>query len=325
MQRLIKNAAGTVTHVWEVGETATDPTGTPTYTVVDANGGSVASGSATLPADGSGRTTLSLAAQTLTRLLTVTWSATVAGVPRVEADTVEVVPGFFFSLKTGRDSDSSLADTSKYTTQQLLDKRIEVEQEAEDICDQAFLPRYARVVLDGSGASTLLLRHPDPQRSVANVRTIRRIAVAPQLDETFVDFTAGQLADVAVSADGTLRRSSGDIFTEGRSNVVVEYEYGLSTPPVGLVTAALIRFRSRLNLFRTGIPDRASSFTAADGGTYRISLPDAWRTGIPEVDAAYSRYSRRARTGPNGGPVPASRTLSYEPQRFSLFHRPGRW
>jgi hypothetical protein len=293
--------------------------------VVDANGTAVVSGNASVAGGGSGITSFTLAAQTMTRLLTVTWSATVAGVPRVEVDVVEVVSGFFFSLKTGRDSDSSLADTAKYTTQQLLDARLQVEQEAEDICDQAFLPRYARVVLDGTGNSTLLLRHPDPQRSVASVRTIRRISVAPQLDETFVDFTAGQLADVSVSADGTLRRSSGDLFTEGRQNVVVEYEYGLSTPPVGMVTAALIRFRSRLNLFRTGIPDRASSFTAADGGTYRISLPDAWRTGIPEVDAAYSRYSRRARTGPNGGPVPASRTFSYEPQRFSLFHRPGRW
>jgi hypothetical protein len=325
VQRIIKNAAATITHVWEVGEQVTDPTGTPTYTVVDANGTSVASGNATVPGDGSGRTTFSLAAQTLTRLLTVTWSATVGGVARVEVDQVEVVSGFFFSLAEGRGSDSSLADTSKYTTQQLLDKRSEVERECEQICDRAFLPRYARVVLDGTGASTIVLEHPGPERSVADVRAIRRISVAPQVDETFVDLTAGELADVALLDDGiTLRRSSGNVFTGGWQNVVVEYEYGLSGPPDDLVTAALLRFRSRLNMTRSGIPDRATSFQSADGGTYRITLPDAWRTGLPEVDAAYSRYSRRARTGPNGGPVAASRTYSYQPQANSLFHRQGR-
>lgn len=326
MQRVMKNAAATLSHLFYApdSETLTDPTGTPTYTIVDANGTSVGSGNATVVGGGSGQLTAPLAAQTATRLLTATWTAVVSGAQVIEVDQVEVVSGYVFGLKQGRDSDSSLVDPAKYPTADLIVKRTEVERELENICDRAFVPRYARVVLDGSGTSRLILRHPDPERSVADVRTIRRVSVAPDLDETFVDLTAGQLAGVAIEGGDTLRRTDGTIFTEGRSNVVVEYEYGLSSAPEDLVTAALIRFRSRLNLHRTGIPDRASSFTAGDGGTYRISLPDAWRTGIPEVDAAYSRYSRRVRTGPNGGPVPASRTLMYEPQRDSLFHRPGR-
>jgi hypothetical protein len=65
------------------------------------------------------------------------------------------------------------------------------------------------------------------------------------------------------------------------------------------------------------------SFTIADGGTYRLSLPDEYKTGIPDVDGPYARYSRRARgaTGTAGGQgAPASRTLTYTPQRNSLFH-----
>lgn len=320
------NAPSTLTHVFYANdtETPTDPTGTPTFEVVDAAGTAVDDGDALITGDGSGTVTASLAAQTATKLLTVTWSATVGGVALVETDVVEIVSGWYFSLAAARNSDASLADVAKYTTAEIRDVRSEVETELEQICDRSFVPRYARVTLDGTGSSTLQLTHPDPDRSVFDVRTIRSVKMATEVDETFVAFTTDELDDLAIGPDGTIRRSSGAIFTEGRDNVVVEYEYGLSVPPPDLVKAALIRLRSRLNLTRTGIPDRATSYQSADGGTYRITLPDAYRTGIPEVDAAYSRYSRRVRTGPNGGPVPAGRTLMYEPQRFSIFHRPSR-
>ncbi len=73
---------------------------------------------------------------------------------------------------------------------------------------------------------------------------------------------------------------------------------------------------------KTGIPTTASSFTVADGGTYRLDLPGAWKTGLPQVDAVYARYSRRsgAGTGTTGRQVPASRQLNYDPQFSSLFH-----
>jgi hypothetical protein len=68
---------------------------------------------------------------------------------------------------------------------------------------------------------------------------------------------------------------------------------------------------------RSGIPDRVTSYTAVDGGSYRLALPGAYATGIPDVDAVYSRYSRRMRTGTQamgGGAVPAGRTYTYNPQ-----------
>lgn len=322
LTRILKGAASTIEHTFVVDETATDSSTTVTYAVVDAAGESVASGNATSAGVDTGRYTFTLPAQSALGRGTVTWSATIGGAAISEVDHFEVVGGFFFTLKQGRDSDASLADAGTYTTADLRAKRLEVEVECETICDRAFVPRYERVVLDGTGTSSLLLRMSDPVRSVADVRAVRSVSVAPAIDETFVDFTAGELAAVAWSQDGTLRRTDGSVFTEGRRNVVVEFEYGLDFPPQGLVTASLTRLRSRLNVTRSGIPDRASSFTVAEGGTFRLDMPGAFKTGLPEVDAIYARYSRRSGsgTGSTGRGVPASRTLSYDPQRYSVFH-----
>jgi hypothetical protein len=316
LTRVARTSAAVLSHTFYVDETSTDSSSTVTYAVTDANGTAVTAGNATHGA--TGVYTFALPGQARLSLLTVAWSATIAGASVIEYDQVEVVGGFFFTLAEGRGSDTSLSDTSKYLTADLADKRVEVEQECETICDRAFVPRYARVTLDGTGHGDLVLTHPDPDRTAAHVRTIRRVSMAPRADETFTDFTVAELAAVRVADDATLRRLDGALFTEGFANVVVEYEYGLDAPPEDLQQAALRRFRSRLNMNKTGIPDRATSYTLTDGGAFRLSMPGAWMTGIPDVDAAYARYSRR--DGAGGRKVPASRTLSYDPQFGSLMH-----
>ena len=317
--RVARTSVAVLSHTFEVGETLTDATGTPTVAVTDATGAAVSSGNATHTTPGT--YTYSLAGQSSLGWLTAAWSATIAGASVVQSDQVEIVGGFFFTLAQGRGSDDSLADTSIYQTADLELARLQVEQEAEAICDRAFVPRYLRMVLNGTGNSDLVLAHPDPDRTVAAVRTIRSVRMAPRADQTFVSFTAAELAALTVADDGTLRRQDNRVFTEGFQNIIIELEYGLDAPPPDLVQAALTRFRSRLNFNRSQIPDRASSYTAADGGTYRLSMPGPWQTGIPEVDATYARYSRRSTgTGPTGRRVPASRTWNLDPQRASLFH-----
>lgn len=322
LTRVLQNAAATLEHTFYIDETATDSSTTVTYAVVDANGTSVASGNATSGGVGTGLYSFTLASQPTVKRGTVTWSATIGGAATSEVDYFEVVGGFFFGLKQARGSDSSLSSTSTYPTADIKARRLEVEVECETICDRAFVPRYERVVLDGSGTSTLLLRMSDPVRSVADVRSIRAVSMAPEVDETFVVFTAAELAALAWTTDGQIRRTDGNVFTEGSRNVVVEFEYGLDAPPAELVTASLTRLRSRLNINKSGTPDRASSFTVVEGGTFRLDMPGAYKTGLPEVDAVYGRYSRRsgAGTGGKGRGVPASRTLSYDPQHSSLFH-----
>lgn len=324
--RVQRTAATTLTHTWYAPgtETLTDPTGTPTCTVTAADGTAVASGAVTLVGGGTGQTTSVLAGQANTNLLTVAWTATVAGASMTEYDTVEIVGGFFFTIPEGRASDVSLADTEKYTTTDLEWARAATEFECEQICDRAFVTRFAYVILDGTGTSQLVLQHPDEGRSVRDVRTVRSVAMAVEVDETFTAFTAAELADLAMSRDGTLRRASFDVFTGGWQNIRVGYDYGLQTPlPADLKRAALTRFRTWCNVAKSGIPDRATSYTTVDGTSYRIALPGAFATGILDVDAAYSRYSRRARTGTaamGGGAVPAGRTYTYDPQFYSMFH-----
>lgn len=322
LTRIAKSTAGTLSHTFVVDETPTDSSTTVTYAVVDAVGTAVVSGNATLVDPGTGTYSFVLAAQSALKALTVTWSATIAAAATTQTTYAEIVGGHFFTLQAARGSDASLADNSDYTLQELTDARLEVEAECEHICDLAFVPRYDRVILDGTGSGELVLKLSQRDRSVAEVRTVRSVRMADSVDGTFVAFTAAELADLAVTADGTLIRTGGDSFTEGRRNVIVELEYGLDRPPADLVRQALVRFRTALNTHRSGVPDRASSFTVEAGGTYRLDMPGAFKTGIPTVDAAYARYSRRSTgSGPTGRAVPASRTLTYAPQAASLFHR----
>lgn len=320
--RVAVTVPATLSHLWYVGEVATDPTGTPTVAITAADGVAVQSGSATIVGSSTGQTTFAMNAVATLEYLTVVWTAIVGGVSRVETDYVEVVGGFFFTLAEGRASDSSLSDLVKYPAADLAVARYEVETECEAICDRAFTPQYARVVLDGTGSRDVLLEHPGVDRSVADVRTIRAVRMANRADETFTVFTAAQLAAVQITEDGMLRRVDNDEWTEGLRNITVEYEYGLSAPPPDLRRAALVRLRSRLNIHKTGVPDRAMSYQVDNGGTYRLSLPGAWTTGIPEVDGPYQRYSRRPGEDTSGGSntAPASRVFSYDPQRFSLYH-----
>lgn len=314
LTRILKTAAATLEHTFHVGETGTDSTTTVTVSVTDANGSSVASGNAT--SAGAGRYTFALAGQSQTRHLTVAWSGTIAGAAVVEADSVEIVGGFFFSLVEGRASDATLADTGKYPTAALIEKRLEVEVECEEICDRAFVPRYKRLVLDGTGNSELMLS------GVNDVRSIRSVKMAPSIDGTFTSFTAGELAKLAITPDRVVVRTDGNVWLEDRSNVIIELEYGLDAPPEDLKRASKTRFRSRLNQAKSGIPERVMSYTTADGAAYRLSIPDAYRTGLPDVDAAYGRWSLRSGVGSteDARDVPASRLLNFDPQNYSLFH-----
>jgi hypothetical protein len=323
--RVARTAATTITHVFYAPgtETLTDPTGTPTYVVTDSAGATVASGNGTVVGGDSGEVTVALAGQANLDLLTVAITATVSGASVTEYDTVEIVGGFFFTLAEGRASDSTLADTAKYPTSALELARAATEWECEQICDRAFVQRYAYVTLDGTGTSQLILDGPGKDRSFRDFVSLRSVSMADQVDETFTAFTAAELADVAVAQDGTMRRASGDYFTAGWSNVRAGYVYGGSRGlPGDLKLAALIRFRTWCNVFKSGVPDRVTSYTTVDGSTYRIAMESTYRTGIPTVDAIYTRYSFRDRSGPNGagGPMPAGRTYTYNPQAYSLFH-----
>jgi hypothetical protein len=324
LTRVARSAPASLTHTFVVGETPTSATGAVTVTITDANGTAVVTNAATVLGQ-PGVYTYALAGQAALARYSVAWTGTFSGSAVTETDWVEIVGGYFFTLADARASDPSLADATKFPTAALASSRQEVEDECEMICDRAFVPRYRRAILDGTGAPDMLLTDfiwSADGRSAADIRLIRSAKIAPTVAQPYVPLTALQLTATTVTADGMLRRVDGGIWTEGIQNIVIEYEYGWDSPPSELVRAAMVRLRDRLAIPLTGIPDRASSFTAVDGGTFRLDMPGAFKCGLPMVDAVYSRYSRRSGSGTGTGRhVPASRTLSYDVQSNSLFHQ----
>jgi hypothetical protein len=315
-QRILRGPPATLQATFSdsVGSAA-DPAGPVTVTVTTAPGATLlAAAPASLTGSGSGDVTVALtAAQTASLgLLTAVWTDEASG--STVTSHHEIVGGFFFSLAQARASDDTLANTGKYPDATILAKRLEVEGECEYICDLAFVPRYRYVVLDGTGTTEILL--PDNE-----VRTILSATVtvnAGTSSPTSTPLSAADLASLAYD-DSLVARTNFQSWDIGQGNIAVEYLHGLDIPPADLQDATLLRLRSRLNLRKSGTPDRATSFTsAADGGTYRLDLPSRYKTGIPDVDATYARWSRRS-TDANG-PVAASRTLHFDANRSSLYH-----
>ncbi|UUV34382.1 hypothetical protein NQK81_13305 [Amycolatopsis roodepoortensis] len=313
LTRVVTGQPVTLSHTWLTNEdTPTNATGNVTVSVTDPAGTVVTSGTAAN--GGTGVYTFVLPPQASLTLLTVTWSATVAGYPVTARGLVEVTGGMFFTIPQIRAADAALADEDRFPTAALIAARLETEIECEDICGRAFVPRYWRETVDGTGTSDVLLGRPD-------VRVITAAAVRSRAGQPLVPLTSAQLAGLVVTADGMLRRTGMDFWTEGVRNVQVDLEFGWDAPPPPLLEAALVRLRSLATKHKTLIPDRASSFTAIDGGTYRLTLPKRKATGIPDVDAVYARYGLEAEDGSAGGSAaPASRQLNFDPQYWSVFH-----
>lgn len=230
--------------------------------------------------NGTYRYALSAANNTTTNLLTATFNAT----NTVATAVFEAVGGFYFSAVAAREFDSSIT-TTNFPNATVRQYRDIVETECEWITGTAWVPRYKRLRVDGSGNGTLNLPVWNPR----SVRSVRHYTSAT----AYTELSADELAALEVKEWGRLSRLDGGVFTAGANNVVVEVEHGYDRPPADLREATLKRLRYLLNNVKSGIPDRATSFTVSDVGVFSISTPGqrgAW-TGIPEVDAVYDRYS----------------------------------
>jgi len=294
LTRVLRTAATTLTKTMYDGETPTDASSAVTVAITRPDGTVVNTGTATKPPATTGIYTYILPGGPTSPSsvtwqldwLTVTWSCTLAGAAVTFTDRVEVVGGYLFGLAEARASDPSLgnANSTTYPAALLAVKRLEVEIECERICGQAFVPRFRRALLNGSGRDALAtadawLRAP-----------VRAASVAYLTGQTLTALSAGEVAQLAPTPDGLIMRPSGQVWPSGMNNVRVEYEYGLDSPPPDLVDAALLRLKSLLNRPRSGVPDRVSSYSN-EAGTFRISMPGRDKTGIPDVDAVYESYA----------------------------------
>ncbi|BEP14811.1 hypothetical protein acdb102_31220 [Acidothermaceae bacterium B102] len=277
--RAIRNQPATLTTMFYNDEAPVSADAAVTVTITKADGTTLASAAAaTLGAVGV--YTYALAPQALLNYLTVVWTGSFSGVTRSQTTFCEIRGGQLFSLAEARASDTALSDTTKYPTQLLKDCRGEIEDEFERITYQSFVPRFRRVTRDGTGT----------ERMVMSERRIRTLLAGSLYG---VALTTNDLAAVSPTIWGELVRTDGGFWTSGYRNVVVEFEYGWDGPPADVRKAALTRFRTRVVESRSGIPDRATSFAAPEGGTYAMATAgrNGWQTGIPDVDAVLQRYT----------------------------------
>jgi len=281
-QRVLRGVTATinVTFADQNGEPAA-AAGTVTVDVTKADGTAVVTGGTTSAGTGTGAFTYSLAAQANLELLTVVWKDN--GAARLTT-LVEVVGGYYFTVAEARAFDNKIT-LELATDAKIIAVRREVEDECERITGCAWVPRYRLKRYDpGWGQGRLLLDDWAPRA----IRSVKQYSSATQ----FVAYTNAELAAVSFTEWGQLTRRDGQAWWGTPGGTVVEYEYGYDAPPPDLKHACLTRLRSRLYMEKTGIPDRATSFTSVEGGTFAIATPGqgVWETGLPEVDAVYARY-----------------------------------
>lgn len=305
MQRLMTKAAAILqlTRLDADGEPLAWVTA-PTVVVTTDTGVTLTSSAVTL--------TAAVASTTVTTpdrpdLITATWTLT--GSTWVTKATV--VEGPYLSTTEARLYESTLAAATVDVPTMLRALR-GVEEEFEMITDRAMVASYSRVVTRGDGSARLAV-------AVEPIRAVRYARQYPTADLTGTPVTLTTTQLGSISFDGpTITRTDSDIFRDGYT-LVVGVEYGADQVPRDLKRVMARRVRWWLNQPKTGIPDRAQSFTAENGATYQLSTPGAYTTGDPEVDAVYQRYSGRA-----GDNAIASRSLNYDAQYYSMYHRQGR-
>lgn len=257
-----------------VDELPTDPDGEEaTVTVTNPTGTVVSTGLASKEAIGV--YVYQMATPVVPTVYTAVAAGDFAAVAASVSETVDVVSDRLFSLAALRGTEAKFSDTEKWPTDLLETVRVETEDEAERIMCRSFIGRYRDLVITGGGDRTLML----------DTLPIRQIVSA----------TSGgaelDVADVGFDALGYVYYAPG--WASGLSSIRLGLIYGETRIPGDLQRAALQRARTRLFDFNSGIPDRALSFTAAEGGTYALSTAGraGAETGIPDVDAVYKRYS----------------------------------
>lgn len=314
VQRIARGAAATLTlTVIDTDGDPAEPSGTVTVTVEKADGTDVlAAGTATTVGATGIRTVALTAAQTGTlERLTATWTNGTTTWTTYH----EIVGGFLFSVAEARAFDPAVLGvgaSNPFTNADIVTGRGVVERRCEFICGRAFVPRYARLTLDGTGTSELVLGVTEP-RSIRSARVLASAGSA-----TYTAFTADELAAIALSDDGTIRRTDGGVWVEDRANIVVEVEHGLDAPPEDLADAALLHLRHQLTRPRAALMAQATAVNDGDGTSYDVAGAEIYKTGISDVDAVYEQYSRRSRGTTK---VPVSRMLQMQSQHSSMFHR----
>lgn len=285
--RVLLAFPATLTASYVIDETPVDA-GAVTVTVTNAAGSVVSTGPATQTAIG--EYSYTLPAQSALGPLTAVWAgaATVTTYP-------EVVGSQLVSLADIRASDKQFADTTRWPTGLLATARDTVMAEFERITGRSFVLRGGTFTdfIDQTGSVLL----PDTDIQSVDSATLDG---APLDVSTLKPERTGLVTGVPTPAGAQLGQ-----FWDGAISslipapgvLVLSYTYGFRVVPEEVYRAAIIRARWVLASDTSGIPDRATSYTADTGGTFQLATAGIgpWQTGIPDVDSVLARYTIRSK------------------------------
>lgn len=281
MDRIQQNTPATISVTFNVDGAPADPSpDTATIRITRDDGTDLVATTAATPA-GTGGFEYQLTATDTAQLdwLTAAWTATFNGNQVTVTTRLEVVGGFLFSLAQAR-ADSALQDDTKYPTEKILEARTYAEQELEQACGVAFVPRYTRQSID-PGYGTEIQLGP-------KLRTLRSLQRGTTVFST---------ATATWTPGGMLRL--GNLLptvTVGSTAVDVAYEHGWDQPPAAVSRAALQLARDYL--IKGPVDDRAIQLPTEDGPIF-IATPgfQGKRFGIPAVDAVVTAYGYHSTVG----------------------------
>ena len=275
---LVDTGPTTLTKTWYVAGTATD-VGTVTIGIVDADGTVIVAPLTAVTDNSDGTYDYSLAIQTQVASLSVTWTNDDG---QALTDIVEIVGGWVFTEAELRAFHGADITAAKFTDAEIDEVRDAITEEFETICGVAFIPRYRREVLKGTGTTELGVARAKVQSVLAC--TISGTTV------TATNFTGDPLIPVVHRTNGTFSRPT----STNPVNVTISYRHGHPSVPPAIKRAALIVAHSRLvaDVKGQGVPANASSWTDPSG-TYQSFGPSAkshrWY-GMADVDIALGKH-----------------------------------
>lgn len=273
MERVLRNTPATISGIFQVGGVDTDPSpATATVEVVRENGTVlVAAGTPTTRVSaGKFSTTLTAAQTALVDILTARWTSSLGTIET----TVEVVGGFLFTVADFRAMEARFADATAYPATKIQEARTLAEQALENACNVAFVPRYHRERLDGSGGYVLLTRWP-------KVRAIRDVKI---------DGTAISAPDLALAVGRPVGIYSPTAWTYAYGNVEVTYEHGWKQSDPGRPPAGRPAMMIARDIIAPSQFDARTTRFETDGGIMDFARANG-DFGIPEVDAFVGRHS----------------------------------
>lgn len=279
--RHLKATAATLS--WQGADQYGEPgdPGTVTVGVVNSAGTTIiSSGTATTGTGNAARSVALTAAQTAqVDILTATWTSSGVTVAVTEHD---IVGGFLFAVSDARGVEKAASDPSRDPLAAARAARDYVEWFIEDVCQQAFVPRF-HVQRDWRHSAST--RH---ELAYPNLRAVRWA-------KTWVRGTATSLTDAECAAMpanrfGYAERPS--TWWPLLQEVEIGYEHGMVAPPADLRREAIKLWRVALNDARTAVPDRASAYTDPSGTSFQLARVGTERrpTGIDSVDEVLRRY-----------------------------------